>query len=395
MMQKFYKKALLALVLLIVVDALLAAFFISRSYLSLSVLAAHEDGTRWRYVGNTDASRGGRSTVHIDDPDGERLRFDFRVTESGDYPFAAAELRLYDKNNRLAQVDWSKYTSATFLAKCAPTNSLIFAILSFDDKISKVGEFDTYRMPQSFFSCNASGVPVSVDLTRLTIPEWWFNLHKIPMSLQDYKLNKVTKVVFGASIQSPRNVDSIVEISEFTLHGRDYRYIAALVAILLVGAIIFGVWFFRAHSRALIASLESRMKRDLPLVAYRQLTLEPHKDKEKASLLKFIATNYTNADLDLEGVAAATGMNRNKINSFLKAELGLTFTGYVNKLRLTEAARLLAEKNGAAVSEIAYSVGYGNVPYFNKLFKEEYGCAPKAFRSLSSQQGQPPEGSSS
>ena len=63
-------------------------------------------------------------------------------------------------------------------------------------------------------------------------------------------------------------------------------------------------------------------------------------------------------------------------------ELGLTFSSYLNKLRLTEAARLLAENEDANVSEIAYSVGYNNVTYFNKLFKQEYGCAPKTFKSL-------------
>jgi AraC-like DNA-binding protein len=142
-----------------------------------------------------------------------------------------------------------------------------------------------------------------------------------------------------------------------------------------------------------VASLDSRMKTDLPLVAYRQLTLEPYKDKEKASVSRFIATNYTNSDLDLEAVAVGTGVNRNKINAFLKAELGMTFTAYLNKLRLTEAARLLAENNDAAVSEIAYSVGYGSVPYFNKLFKEEYGHPPKAFRSLAKQQAHSTEAS--
>jgi AraC-like DNA-binding protein len=69
----------------------------------------------------------------------------------------------------------------------------------------------------------------------------------------------------------------------------------------------------------------------------------------------------------------------------------MTFTGYVNKLRLTEAARLLTEKSAATVAEIAYSVGYANVSYFNKLFKEEYGCTPKAFRTLAAQQSVPPE----
>ena len=84
----------------------------------------------------------------------------------------------------------------------------------------------------------------------------------------------------------------------------------------------------------------------------------------------------------------ATGANRHKINEVLKSELGMTFTGYLNKLRLTEASRLLTEKSSAAVSEIAYLVGYANVPYFNKLFKDEYGCTPKSFRMLAVQQRQ-------
>jgi AraC-like DNA-binding protein len=118
------------------------------------------------------------------------------------------------------------------------------------------------------------------------------------------------------------------------------------------------------------------------LVAYQQLTVEPHRDKDKSAILHFMATNYSNADLSLEPMAASIAVSRTKINDILKAELGFTFTGYLNKLRLTEAARLLAEKEDANIAEIAYSVGYKNVSYFNKLFKEEYGCTPKTFKSI-------------
>ena len=99
--------------------------------------------------------------------------------------------------------------------------------------------------------------------------------------------------------------------------------------------------------------------------------------------------NYRDPELDLDSVAAATGTNRTKINDVLKSELGLTFTSYLHKLRLTEAARLLTENVDTAVAEIAFAVGYANVSYFNKLFKEEYGCTPKAFRALAAQGEQP------
>jgi AraC-like DNA-binding protein len=231
-------------------------------------------------------------------------------------------------------------------------------------------------------------MPVTLDLARLLIPEWWFPAMKLDLARQGYKLDKVAKIMFGTSTATPRNVDGYIEISELTLHGRDYRYFAALAIIVLGGWVAFGVWFFQAHARALLASVDTKMKTNLPLVAYRQLTLEPYKDKEKASVLRYIASTYTDPKLDLEAVAAGTGANRYKINEVLKSELGMTFTTYLNKLRLTEASRLLTQKSSAAVSEIAYLVGYSNVPYFNKLFKEEFGCTPKSFRALAAQQPQ-------
>jgi AraC-like DNA-binding protein len=136
-----------------------------------------------------------------------------------------------------------------------------------------------------------------------------------------------------------------------------------------------------------VASLDSHLKDDLPVEAYRQLTLEPFKDQEKAGVLQFIATHYKNPELDMDTVAARVGADRDRINKILKMELGMTFTGYVNKLRLTEAARLLTEKSDKPIAEIAYSVGYVYVSYFNKLFKEEYSCTPKAFRDMATRQG--------
>jgi AraC-like DNA-binding protein len=279
-------------------------------------------------------------------------------------------------------VDLSKYSSISFTAKCNPVNILIFALPTFDATVSKPGDYLTYPSPLTFFSCEEKGVPVSLDLTRLTIPQWWYERMHLDLSHQSYKLNQVAKFVFGISQQSPRDRDSRVEISELTLHGRDYRYLVALAVILVSSGCAFALWFFRSHARELAASLDAKLRKDLPLVAYRQLTLEPFKDKEKAAVLRFIATNYTNPDLDLDSVVTGTGTNRNKVNEVLKAELGMTFTAYVKKLRLTEAARLLTENPAANISEVAYSVGYGNISYFNKLFKEEYGCTPKMFKSV-------------
>jgi len=388
-MQEFYKKALLALISLLVVDALLAVFFVYRTFPTQTLLPAHKDGSRWHYGTYSDVSTGGASSVRLHDTSRDRLRFDFKLKDVSAYPYVATDLVLEDDKGQPVHADWSRFRTITFVAKCAPATSLLMELSTFDEKLSKPGQYATYVPPRAYFSCSEQGMPVTLDLGRLMIPEWWFPARRQDLALQAYRLDKVGKIMFGTSTVTPRNVDAYVEISELTLHGRDYRYLAALAALVLGGWVALGVWFFFAYSRALLASVDSKMKINLPIVAYRQLTLEPYKDKEKAAVLRYIASSYTDPKLDLEAVVEGTGANRYKINEVLKSELGMTFTSYLNKLRLTEASRLLTEKSSAAVSEIAYLVGYSNVPYFNRLFKEEFGCAPKSFRMMAAQRQQP------
>jgi AraC-like DNA-binding protein len=389
-MQEFYKKALFAFIVIVLADALLAVVFIERSYLSLSILPAHGAAggraVHWRHGFTVTPWRDGEPVVRVDYGARDRVRFDLNLPADGQDLNVSADLLAEDAKGMPALVDLSQYDTISFVAKCAPANSMVFVISIHDEHISKSGNYLTYPPALTYFSCNAEGVPVSIDTTRLAIPQWWFDTVHLDVSHQDFKLDRVARFVFGATSQSPRGIPSSVDISKFTLRGRDYRYLAWLAVILTAGWAGFGIWFFRAHSRAMIANVGTTLKKDLPLVAYRQLTLEPYRDKEKVSVLRFIATNYTNPELDLEGVVAGTGTNRTKVNEVLKSALGMTFTSYLNKLRLTEAARLLVENNATTVAEIAFSVGYANVSYFNKLFKEEYGCTPKAFRTLAAQQ---------
>jgi AraC-like DNA-binding protein len=381
-MQGFYRKALLGFVALVVASALLAWFCIHQSHPAISLLPFSKRDLPWRLATAVDAAWGGTSTIRVHDRIQQSLRLNFRLTDAAEYPFVAAELLFENGKGNPDTVDLSRYSSVTFLAKCTPANTLIFSLATFDERFSKPGQFSTYPSPMTYFSCNEKGVPVTLDMTRLTIPIWWFYQMNRDLTHQSYDRKRVAKFIFGVSSASPRQRDSQVEISQLTLHGHDRRYMVGLSAALAAGLCAFALWFFRAHSRALALHLESQLKKDLQFVAYRQLTLEPFKDREKAALLRYIATHYTDPELRLEGVVAGAGVSRNKINEVLKSELSMTFVAYLNKLRLTEAARLLTEQSDATIAEIAYSVGYGSVSYFNKLFKEEYGCTPKMFRGL-------------
>ncbi len=382
-MPDFYRKALAAFVLLLIADALIACFCIVQSNPAVELLSRQSGAARWRQAVFTDGPQGGTSTIRLLDATRHSLAFDFRLTGAATSPGASAAWLMQDPEGRLTPVDLSRYTTLTFVARCAPANALIFVLSTFDHRISKPGQLLTYPPAMTLFSCDEKGAPVTIDLTRLTIPVWWFDSLKVDLSRQSYRLNQVVRFEFGASQYSRRNVNAHVEISSLTLHGRDDRYLAALAAILAVSWSGYGIWFFLARSRALIASLDARLKKDIAFVAYRHLAMEPCHDTEQATILRFIATHYTDSGLDLDAVAAATGASRNRVNDVLKAELGMTLSSYLNKLRLIEAARLLTEEASATVAEVAHSVGYANGSYFIKLFREEYGCTPKAYRSLS------------
>jgi AraC-like DNA-binding protein len=219
-------------------------------------------------------------------------------------------------------------------------------------------------------------------LTRLETPQWWFDMYKVELSHQEYELKKVSKMTFGNTFQSPFNIETNIQLNEITLVGRDWFYLYLLAALIIIIWGAFAVWFFRQYTQAIIRELHNKSQRDRPLVAYQQLTVESHRDRDRSAILHFMATQYADADLTLEAMETAIGVGRGKINDTLKSELGFTFTGYLNKLRLTEAARLLSLDKNANIAEIAYSVGYKNVSYFNKLFKEEYSCTPKTYKSV-------------
>lgn len=380
-MLNFYSKAFLGLLGLLLASALVTYVCIQRTFLHAPLLPAEASDISWEAGSHTDIHQGGLSTLKINDAR-YSLDFEMVVSPQAQYPFASALLTFSDQSGQPKSVNLSAFSSISFSAKCSPANVLALVVSTAEREITNPDDLMTYRIPMTFFSCDEDWNRVELDLTRLETPQWWLDRFQLKLSKTDYSLEQVRLIQFSSSSQSPMETPSRVQLNELELHGRDWRYMFILGAFLLVAWSAYGIWLFRQHTQSLIRDLRNKIQKDRPLVAYQQLSVEPQRDRERADILRFMGTEYANAELNLDTMVAAIGVNRTKINDILKTELGFTFTGYLNKLRLTEAARLLAEKEKASIAEIAYSVGYKNVSYFNKLFKEEYGCTPKNFKSL-------------
>ncbi len=95
-------------------------------------------------------------------------------------------------------------------------------------------------------------------------------------------------------------------------------------------------------------------------------------------LQTLINEQISNPEFSTEEFANKMGMGKMQLYRKLKSLIGLSVTEYLRSERLKAAAMLLKKGNGN-ISEIAYSVGFNDLSYFSKCFKEMYHCSPSEF----------------
>ncbi|MEN8155615.1 MAG: two-component regulator propeller domain-containing protein [Bacteroidota bacterium] len=79
--------------------------------------------------------------------------------------------------------------------------------------------------------------------------------------------------------------------------------------------------------------------------------------------------------LDVEMLCSEANVSRSLLHTKLKKLTGLNTTGFIRKIRLDEAYRLIQE-NRLSVSEISYKVGFYDPSHFCKSFKKMFGKNP-------------------
>lgn len=376
----FYRNAVVAILALLLVTALIMYAGVARSNLRVSLFPNRDADLLWAPAIEP-TPRVDKTFLNVKSEVGT-IDYEFFLDPDAQFPYTHYSFYFIEPEQPYKLVDLTRYSDVSFKILCDPKNVLLFVLFSYDEKVTNLIRPVTRRVSSTAFSCDNQWNTVTIGFDELDTPHWWLDRYGYEFSDRGYQLNKTMGFALVNSLQSPLNTLSRVRVTDVKVRGREesYIYAAGAVSILLWGLFLIG--FFRQYVVVLTTEIREKVRRDQPLMAYKKLSIEPQKDKEKSTLLRYMATEYANADISLESAATTLGINRTKINELLKEELGLTFIAYLNKLRLTEAARLLSENDDANVSEIAYLVGYNNASYFNKLFKMEYGCTPKTFKTL-------------
>ncbi len=92
----------------------------------------------------------------------------------------------------------------------------------------------------------------------------------------------------------------------------------------------------------------------------------------------YMNKNFRN-DISLQDISSLVNMHEVSLSRFIKKRTGKSFVDCLNEIRIGQVSRLIIDTT-QSISEIAYSCGFNNISYFNRVFKKKKGCTPKEFR---------------
>ena len=95
--------------------------------------------------------------------------------------------------------------------------------------------------------------------------------------------------------------------------------------------------------------------------------------------MKQHAEEFYTSEILLKDLAMIYHKNEKYMGRIFKKEIGMSFDEYCITLRLARAEELLLGTSEKII-DIAMSLGFNNVSYFNRVFKNRYGVSPSEYR---------------
>ncbi|MFJ7977286.1 helix-turn-helix domain-containing protein [Peribacillus sp. NPDC096379] len=108
---------------------------------------------------------------------------------------------------------------------------------------------------------------------------------------------------------------------------------------------------------------------------------ESHNDKLRNDILDYIKTNYYLYELSLGNIAIEFHLSLSYLSRFIKEQTGVTFTQYLQDLRMDEVKKQLRETDQSIINIIT-QVGYKDVANFTRKFKKIVGVTPGQYRTI-------------
>jgi AraC-like DNA-binding protein len=94
-----------------------------------------------------------------------------------------------------------------------------------------------------------------------------------------------------------------------------------------------------------------------------------------------VLDRLNDSSLTIGSIARSLGLSAKQVQRLFERS-GMTFTEFVLEQRLLAARRLLSGADGrhGKIGTVAYSVGFGDLSYFNRTFRGRFGVTPSECR---------------
>jgi AraC-like DNA-binding protein len=110
----------------------------------------------------------------------------------------------------------------------------------------------------------------------------------------------------------------------------------------------------------------------------KQITLSPLDKKFKETLEYLVTQHISDHDFTVDRLAALMQMGHTKFYGRMKEVLGVSPNKYLMNEKMRIAAELILEGK-YSIAEVSFKVGFMDQSYFNKCFKQYYGCVPSKY----------------
>ena len=104
-----------------------------------------------------------------------------------------------------------------------------------------------------------------------------------------------------------------------------------------------------------------------------------HQQELFVAMRRLVQENYMDRDFSINTIAEKMQMSAGYLGRLFKKSTGTTFLEYLLSVRMEVARNLLTNAN-TPIDEIVRLVGFGDTPYFYKVFKKVNGCTPASYR---------------
>ena len=277
-------------------------------------------------------------------------------------------------------IDFSSYDSLSITLRTKYMKQVQVKLITHDPNLTRLEDPMSARYLLQVIPSDRSYQNIHVPISSFSIPEWWFERNGFKAPDQLKYLERGIKIDISSGSGTMLGITDEIEIKKIQLFGENHFINKLVFTLAIIFTVLFLGYFWIHRSRIMAEqSIEVKLRKEQALENYSKLPIESHQKQETERVIDYINSNYHNASLSLEDVCREVGLNRNKLSDILKKNVGMTFSSFVNEIRLKEACRLLIETD-LQVVEISINIGFGNVSHFNKVFKQAYQKTPLEYR---------------